>query len=173
MVCFLRSPISALRFIPLHSARHIWQKPFSLRLFDVHSGSISDVLVVYLQQGLDVFHFFLDPDVAFFDGHFHLVKIHHFQCPQAGLDQDVRRFDGQVDARDALLHDVDGGHDGVDDVGHMGIAPQQFVDFVFKIGFRRFVVVGQFGQELAFEFGCFRALIVQFHFSSVFSFVGR
>jgi hypothetical protein len=52
--------------------------------------------------------FSLIRDVAFLDGQFHLVEVHHLQGAQARLNQDVGRLNGQVDARNALLHDVDG-----------------------------------------------------------------
>ena len=68
------------------------------------------------QQLLDVFYFFFYTEVAFFNGLFNLVEVHHLQLPETRLDEYVRRFHSQVDAGDALLHDVDGGHDGLDDI---------------------------------------------------------
>ena len=50
---------------------------------------------------------------------------------------------GKADAGNALLHDVDGGHDRIDDIRDLLLLVKQLADFGFDAGFRALVAVGQ------------------------------
>ena len=69
-----------------------------------------------LAECFDIFHFFLHTNVTLFNCKIHFIEVHQLQGSQSGLDEDIRWLYSQIDAGDALLHNVYGGHDGVDDI---------------------------------------------------------